>query len=99
MADYPGDVGPFDIVSRLPGEVLRHRIEWVGGQFGEDASQTMLDIVNVVEKRAPIEMELRAAELPVGTEQEVVLKEAVLEIFECPPADQAEVSHEFFPFS
>jgi len=42
---------------------------------------------------------LPATDPPIGAQQKVIAEDPILGILESPPADQTEISHEFFPFS
>src|SRR5208283_5041974 len=52
-----------------------------------------------MKKITAVDVQLPAAQPPIGAEQVMTAEDSVLEVFECPPADQAKISHELFPFS
>jgi hypothetical protein len=99
FAAHAGDGGALHIVARHSGEIFGDGIKRVGGQFGEYAAQAVLNVVNEVEKAATVDFKFTAAEFPVAAEQEVVAEDLALQILKGPAADEAEISHKFFPFS
>jgi hypothetical protein len=99
LADQIGDRGALHVAASRSNEVLAHRIERVRGQLGKNAAQTALNIVDMVEEFTAVHLQLPAAQPPIGAQQVVNPKEAMLEVFERPLADQAEIRHILFPYS
>jgi hypothetical protein len=77
-------------------KVLIQRKERIRLQFAEPASQLLLDAVDRVEKIAAVHFEPSAAQFPVGAQQKVESKDAVLELSQRSFADEAEVRAIFF---
>ena len=67
-------------------------------ELTERLAKLLFDPIHLMEKSAPIDLQLAAAQLPVRTEQEMILEHLVLPLGESPPAHQTEVSDELFVF-
>jgi len=93
-----GRLRGFQAVSHAP-EIFIQRVERERLQLRKGAPEFLFDPVDVVEKLAAIHLHLTAAELPVGSEEEMKTENPVLVIVQKPLTDQAKVRHVLFSFS
>jgi hypothetical protein len=77
-------------------KVVIEGVERVGLQFRECAPQLPFNAVDGVKEGATVDLELAAAEFPVGAQEVVISEYFMVEIIEHAPANEAEVGHIFF---
>ncbi len=76
-------------------EVFVNREQRVRLQFTEGLAELLFDPVQLMEKCAAFQVQLPAAELPIGSQQEVISEDAVLTFVQSPLANQAEIGGKF----
>jgi hypothetical protein len=81
------------------GEIPTYWIQRVGGEFGKGSPQPLLDAINTVEEGPACDTKHSAANVIIASAEVVQSENAILGIIQHSPADQAKISHVFFPFS
>ena len=94
-----GQQGTAGLLADHAAEVFTQRVERVGLEFGEDASQPLLDPVDRMKESAAIHVELAATEFPVRPQDKVKPEKPVFVIVQHAAADEAKVGKVLFPLA
>ena len=79
-------------------KVFIEREKRIGFQFAKHAPELLFHAIDGVEEIAPVDTKLVAADLPIGTQQEMKAEEAVFLFIQCSSRHQTEIGDKFLVF-
>jgi hypothetical protein len=84
------------VLANGPAKIFVEGIERVRPYLGEGSSKRSFNAVDGMKEVSAVHFELPGAELPIGTQEEVIPEEPMIFVIEHAPAYETEVGHVFF---